>query len=85
MPALGVLLFSVNLYWPHWFPKYKPGTCVKDASTERVLRITGFDDRFRGGGVPATNVQTAQRVRFTESDPALSVIACPPGLLGPVF
>ena len=87
IPAVGLGLFTAYLSWPRFFPKYAIGTCVEDFQVQRIYRITGYDDWFKGSGVPTvilrpgagsdTLFAPGTQVSIDDADPAVHVVACP--------
>lgn len=53
------------LLWPSFFPKFDLNTCVEDTQVKRIYLITGYDDRYKGSGVPAVVVRTGAAVPGT--------------------
>lgn len=92
--ALGIAAY---LLWPVWFPKYAPGSCLKDEQAKRVYLVVGYDDWFKGAGIPAIVLQAAagtpgayqlgDETRVQGDDIALVPVACPRAgveLIGPI-
>jgi hypothetical protein len=87
LPLVALGGFQVDLLWPRFFPKYPVGSCVEDTDVHRIHEITGYDDRFKGSGVPTRIVKRGTAApgtypegsegRIEVTDPAIRPVRCP--------
>ncbi len=87
LPLFAFGTFKVYLLVPRFFPTYPLGSCVEDTQVYRIHEITGYDDWFKGSGVPTRIIQrgTAAPGMYLEgslsgidvNDPAIRPIPCP--------
>jgi hypothetical protein len=87
LPLLAVPIGLAYLAWPLIFPKYKVGSCVRDAQVHRILRVEGTENILQGGPVAVTvlvrgdaggdSYAVGSRQYADLKDSALSAVACP--------
>ena len=87
LPILGFVAYYFYLMWPAMFPKFEKDSCVIDTKVNRIHKITGFDDRMKGSGVPTVvlvsgiavpgthEVGTVESIRI--DDPEIQSVKCP--------
>lgn len=52
LPVLAFLAYYIYLVLPSFLPTYPVDSCVIDTQVQRIHKITGYDDRLKGSGVP---------------------------------
>ena len=87
IPVVAYVFYFLYLMWPSFFPKYAIDSCVLDAQVRRIHKIKGFDDRYKGSGVPTIIVVSGMATPGTHEvgskgsisidDPHISPVACP--------
>jgi hypothetical protein len=74
---LSYVIYFLYLMWPSFFPKYPVNSCVMDGQVQRIHKITGFDDRYTGSGVPTTILESGSKGSISVNDPAIQPVTCP--------
>lgn len=87
LPILGFVAYYFYLMWPAMFPKFEKDSCVIDTKVNRIHKITGFDDRMKGSGVPTVVLVTGSAVPGTHEvgakesiridDATIETVKCP--------
>lgn len=87
IPVVAYVIYFLYLMWPSFFPKYPVESCVIDTQVQRIHKIKGFDDRYKGSGVPTTILATGMAIEnahqvgskgsISIDDPHIQPVACP--------
>jgi hypothetical protein len=87
IPVVAYVLYFLYLIWPTFFPKYPVDSCVLDSQVQRIHKIKGFDDRYKGSGVPTIIVvsgmatpgshEVGGKGSISIDDPHISAVRCP--------